>query len=47
MDPEGETLYADQGLLQTFRGSGTVWIAPTQPLYERMKNALPGASPKA
>lgn len=26
-----------EGLLQTFRGSGSVWIAPTQPLYERMQ----------
>jgi len=25
-----------EGLLQTFRGTGTVWIAPTQPLYERL-----------
>lgn len=23
-------------LLQTFQGTGTVWIAPTQPVYERM-----------
>ena len=22
-----------EGLLQTFRGTGTVWVAPTQPLY--------------
>ena len=25
-----------EGLLQTFRGTGKVWVAPTQPLYERM-----------
>lgn len=25
-----------EGLLQTFRGTGTVWVAPTQPLYEKM-----------
>ncbi len=25
-----------EGLLQTFRGTGTVWIAPTQPLYAMM-----------
>lgn len=25
-----------EGLLQTFRGSGRVWVAPTQPLYEKM-----------
>ena len=33
-----------EGLLQTFRGTGRVWIAPTQPLYERMRG---GASPSA
>jgi uncharacterized protein (AIM24 family) len=27
-----------EGLLQTFRGTGRVWVAPTQPLYERMKS---------
>jgi uncharacterized protein (AIM24 family) len=27
-----------EGLLQTFRGTGKVWIAPTQPLYESMKS---------
>lgn len=25
-----------EGLLQTFRGSGRVWIAPTQPIYQSM-----------
>jgi uncharacterized protein (AIM24 family) len=25
-----------EGLLQTFRGTGRVWIAPTQPVYQRM-----------
>ncbi len=25
-----------EGLLQTFRGTGRVWVAPTQPLYARM-----------
>lgn len=25
-----------EGLLNTFRGEGTVWIAPTQPVYSRM-----------
>ncbi|MBW3631249.1 MAG: AIM24 family protein, partial [Gemmatimonadetes bacterium] len=25
-----------EGLLQTFRGTGRVWVAPTQPLYESM-----------
>lgn len=32
-----------EGLLQTFRGTGRVWIAPTQPYYERLKSGL-GAS---
>src|SRR5690606_28899543 len=27
-----------EGLLQTFRGTGRVWIAPTQPLYEQLKS---------
>lgn len=30
-----------EGLLNTFRGEGTVWIAPTQPMYERMYYGLP------
>ena len=34
-----------EGLLQTFRGSGKVWIAPTQPLYEQLK-AGTGAAAK-
>lgn len=25
-----------EGFLQTFRGTGRVWIAPTQPVYEKM-----------
>ncbi|MEG3439195.1 AIM24 family protein [Pannus brasiliensis CCIBt3594] len=25
-----------EGLLQTFRGTGRVWIAPTQPVYQKM-----------
>ena len=29
-----------EGLLQTFRGSGRVWIAPTQPVYDAMRAAL-------
>lgn len=29
-----------EGLLQTFRGTGRVWIAPTQPLYEQIVGAL-------
>ena len=29
-----------EGLLQTFRGTGRVWIAPTQPLYQGMSSML-------
>jgi uncharacterized protein (AIM24 family) len=29
-----------EGLLQTFRGTGTVWLAPTIPVYEKMFSAL-------
>ena len=25
-----------EGMLQTFTGSGTIWLAPTQGVYERM-----------
>jgi uncharacterized protein (AIM24 family) len=27
---------AGEGLLQTFKGTGKVWLAPTQPLYDRL-----------
>jgi Uncharacterized conserved protein len=41
------TSVSGEGLLQTFQGEGTVWIAPTQVVYERMAygdlNALSGA----
>ncbi len=30
------TLSSGEGLLQTFRGTGRVWIAPTQSIYNRM-----------
>jgi uncharacterized protein (AIM24 family) len=33
-----------EGLLQTFRGTGRVWIAPTQPLYEQLKRARASAA---
>ena len=38
-----------EGLLQTFRGTGRVWVAPTQPLYERMRSgrASPGSAADA
>lgn len=29
-----------EGLLNTFSGEGKVWIAPTQPMYEKMKDGL-------
>lgn len=31
-----------EGLLQTFRGTGKVWVAPTQPLYDRLRAGLAG-----
>jgi uncharacterized protein (AIM24 family) len=31
------TLTSGEGVLQTFRGTGEVWIAPTQAMYERLK----------
>lgn len=34
-----------EGLLQTFRGTGRVWIAPTQPLYDRLR--MPAGTPGA
>lgn len=36
-----------EGLLQTFRGTGRVWVAPTQPLYERMVANLRAPKPGA
>ena len=30
-----------EGLLNTFSGEGTVWIAPTQPMYEKLRYGLP------
>lgn len=30
-----------EGLLQTFRGTGSVWIAPTLPLYGALRRSLP------
>lgn len=32
-----QSLTSGEGLLQTFKGPGTVWIAPTQAIYERIK----------
>jgi len=36
-----------EGLLQTFRGEGSVWVAPTQPLYEQMRSAVGPSVPSA
>ncbi|BAZ39453.1 hypothetical protein NIES4101_54060 [Calothrix sp. NIES-4101] len=33
------TLTSGEGLLQTFRGTGKVWLAPTQSVYEQMRVA--------
>ena len=30
-----------EGLLNTFTGQGTVWLAPTEPMYQRMNYGLP------
>ena len=31
------TLTSGEGLLQTFRGTGSVWLAPTQSIYQRIR----------
>jgi uncharacterized protein (AIM24 family) len=31
------TLTSGEGLLQTFRGTGSVWLAPTQAIYHRLQ----------
>ena len=31
------TLTSGEGLLQTFRGTGSVWLAPTQAVYQRLQ----------
>ncbi len=36
------SMTSGEGLLQTFEGTGHVWIAPTQPVYNRLKyNGIP------
>ncbi len=30
-----------EGFLNTFSGEGTVWLAPTQPMYQKMKYSMP------
>lgn len=32
------TFTSGEGLLQTFRGTGSVWLAPTQEIYQRLKD---------
>ena len=31
------TITSGEGLLQTFRGTGSVWLAPTQEVYQRLQ----------
>jgi uncharacterized protein (AIM24 family) len=37
------TLTSGEGLLQTFRGTGSVWLAPTQEIYQRLRAGGLGA----
>ncbi len=32
------TMISGEGLVETFKGSGEVWLAPTQSIYEKMNN---------
>ena len=44
------TLTSGEGLLQTFRGTGSVWLAPTQDIYQRLQSggiASMGAAPRS
>ena len=44
------TLTSGEGLLQTFRGTGSVWLAPTQEIYQRLQSgglASMGAAPRS
>jgi uncharacterized protein (AIM24 family) len=44
------TLTSGEGLLQTFRGTGSVWLAPTQDIYQRLLSggiASMGAAPRS
>jgi uncharacterized protein (AIM24 family) len=44
------TLTSGEGLLQTFRGTGSVWLAPTQEIYQRLQTggmAGLGAAPRS
>jgi uncharacterized protein (AIM24 family) len=33
------TLTSGEGLLQTFRGTGSVWLAPTQDIYQKLQTS--------
>ena len=33
------TAMSGEGLLNVYKGRGRVWLAPTQPIYERMARA--------
>lgn len=35
------SVMSGEGLLNTFSGEGTVWLAPTQPMYSRLRSSLP------
>jgi uncharacterized protein (AIM24 family) len=37
------TLTSGEGLLQTFRGTGSVWLAPTQEIYQRLESGGMGS----
>jgi uncharacterized protein (AIM24 family) len=44
------TLTSGEGLLQTFRGTGSVWLAPTQHIYQILQSggiASMGATPRS
>ena len=44
------TLTSGEGLLQTFRGTGSVWLAPTQEIYEKLHSgglASMGVAPRS
>jgi len=32
------TMASGEGLLQTFKGTGEVWIAPTQTIYDKLES---------
>jgi len=38
-----DSVTSGEGLLQTFRGTGRVWLAPTQPVYAGLQGSRPAA----